>query len=82
MRAILAAGAIALIALTTSACGRMGELERPSARETERARRGADAPSLPDPATLNRPATQVPIDGGASNPFSGSGAYPNGPGGA
>jgi predicted small lipoprotein YifL len=80
MRAILAAGAVALIALSVAGCGRMGELERPSARESQRAPRSASAPDIVEPATINRPATQQPIDGGPNNPFGGSGAYPREPG--
>ena len=69
---ILAAAA----ALLLSGCGRMADLEAPPVRETERAPRDARAPSLPEPATVNRPSSQVPIDGGPSNPFGGSGSSP------
>jgi hypothetical protein len=52
----------------------MADLEAPQPgkqgpRETERAPRDAWAPHLPDPATVNRPSSQVPIDGGPSNPL-------------
>ncbi len=62
---ILLAGA----SLALAGCGRMADLEAPPARETERAPRDASAPSLPDPATVNRPSSQQPIDGGPPNPF-------------
>lgn len=63
---LILAGAAALM---LSACGRMAELEAPQARQTERAPRDANAPAPVEPATINRPSSQVPIDGGASNPF-------------
>jgi len=61
-------------ALLLAGCGRMGELEAPGARETERAPRSANAPAMPDPATMNRPSSQTPIDGGPSNPIGGTAA--------
>ncbi len=67
-------GALALIALAAAGCGRMAELEAPGPRETERAPRDANAAALPDPATVNRPSSQVPVDGGPSNPFGSSAA--------
>ncbi|MBU2292401.1 MAG: hypothetical protein KKC29_15020, partial [Alphaproteobacteria bacterium] len=58
-------------------CGRMADLDAPPARQTERAPRDARAPSLPEPATINRPPSQMPIDGGpSSNPYGGSGSNP------
>ena len=60
-------------ALATSACGRMADLESPR-RETERAPRSSQAPALPEPATLNRPSSSVPIDGGPNNPIGASAA--------
>ena len=74
MKKLLTAGALALIALSTVACGRMADLEAPAPRETERAPRDARAPALPDPATINRPSSQQPIDGGPSNPIGGTAA--------
>ncbi|MFC5345047.1 hypothetical protein ACETK8_03455 [Brevundimonas staleyi] len=65
----LTLGALALIAVAAAGCGRMADLEAPRPRETERAPRDARAPALPDPATINRPSSQQPIDGGPSNPF-------------
>jgi hypothetical protein len=56
-------------ALLLAACGRMADLEAPTARETERAPRSALAAPLPEPATINRPSSQMPIDGGPSNPI-------------
>ena len=61
-------------ALLLAGCGRMADLEAPRARETERAPRSAQAPSLPEPATVNRPSSQMPIDGGPSNPIGGTAA--------
>ena len=68
---------LGVFALATSACGRMADLEAPR-RETERAVRDRNAPSLPEPATVNRPSSSVPIDGGPSNPI-GAGAAQNEP---
>ena len=62
------------LALSGAACGRMADLEAPAPRETERAMRDKYAPDLPDPATLNRPSSQMPIDGGPANPFGGTAA--------
>lgn len=74
MKKLFVAGALALLAVSTAACGRMADLEAPQPRETERAPRDAAAPGLPDPATVNRPSSQVPIDGGPTNPFGGTAA--------
>lgn len=69
MKTLILIGASALLALSASACGRMADLEAPAPRETERAQRDRWAPKLEDPATVNRPSSQVPVDGGPSNPF-------------
>ncbi len=61
-------GAVALT-VALSACGRMADLEAPAPRETERAPRDANARPITDPATVNRPSSQVGIDGGPTNPF-------------
>ena len=78
MNKLIVLGALALIAVSASACGRMADLESPAPRgeqrETERAPRDANARALPDPATINRPSSQQPIDGGPSNPFGGTAA--------
>ncbi|MBX9614375.1 MAG: hypothetical protein Q8S03_10405 [Brevundimonas sp.] len=74
MTRLPALGALALIALLAAGCGRMADLESPAPRQTERAPRDARAPNLPDPATINRPSSQQPIDGGPSNPFGGTAA--------
>lgn len=74
---ILAAVLIsAPITAPLAACGRMADLEAPiTRRETERAPRGSDAlETLPEPATINRPSSQQPIDGGPSNPIGGTAA--------
>ena len=74
MKKVLLAGLLALTAVSAAACGRMADLEAPQPRKTERATRDAGSPKLPDPATINRPPSQMPIDGGPSNPFGGSAA--------
>ena len=61
-------------AVALSACGRMADLETPAPRQTERAPRDARAPHLPDPATVNRPSSQEPIDGGPPNLLGGTAA--------
>ena len=73
MRAVLI---LAGAALVLSGCGRMGELESPH-RETERAPRSARSPGLPEPATINRPNREVPVEGGpGSTPYDGPGNRP------
>lgn len=67
-------GVLALMAVAAAGCGRMADLESPAPRETERAPRDSRAPHLPDPATVNAPSSQVPIDGGPSNPIGGTAA--------
>ena len=67
-------GLAGLMLAGTAACGRMAELDAPPERRTERGMRDAGAPNLDEPATVNRPSTQQPIDGGPSNPYSGSGS--------
>lgn len=59
-------------ALLLSGCGRMADLEAPGAtpRQTERAPRDSNAEPMPDPATLNRPPSEVPIDNGSPTPYS------------
>jgi predicted small lipoprotein YifL len=66
---LIVAGALAL---TLSACGRMADLEAPPARETERAQRSGSGPAITEPATVNRPPSQQPIDGGPTDPFGSS----------
>ena len=70
----LTLGVLALMAVAAAGCGRMADLESPAPRQTERAPRDARAPALPDPATINRPSSQQPIDGGPSNPIGGTAA--------
>lgn len=69
MKKLILIGGMALMAVSTAACGKMADLEAPPARETERAQRDRWAPKLEDPATVNRPSTQQPIDGGPVNPL-------------
>lgn len=54
-------GALLILAVTAAlaGCGRMGELAEPGPVE---------------PATVNRPSSQQPIDGGPANPFGGTSA--------
>ena len=74
MKKLITAGALAILSISAAACGRMADLESPAPRETERAQRDGRAPALPDPATVNRPSSQMPIDGGPSNPIGGTAA--------
>lgn len=77
MNKIVVAGLAALIAVSAAGCGRMADLDAPPAKQTERGMRDARAPNLPEPATVYRPPSQAPIDGGpSSNPYGGSGANP------
>lgn len=71
---IAAVGLIGLLLAGAAACGRMADLEAPPERRTERSMRNSQAPDLEEPATVNRPSTQQPIDGGPGNPYSGSGS--------
>ena len=71
---LLAGLMVGALALSVAACGRMADLDAPAPRETERAMRDKYAPDLPDPATINRPSSQMPIDGGPANPFGGTAA--------
>jgi hypothetical protein len=71
MRPLILAGALAVLAL--SGCGRMADLEAPR-RETERAPRDASAPAPAEPATVNRPPSQLPIDGGPPDHIGGTAA--------
>lgn len=65
------------LALAVSACGRMADLDAPPARKTERSMRSGSGPSMTEPATVYRRPMEQPIDGAGSNPYSGSGAYPD-----
>ena len=67
-------GLAGLMLAGTAACGRMADLDATPARRTERGMRDAGAPNLDEPATVHRPSPQPPIDGGPSNPYSGSGS--------
>ncbi|WP_339915515.1 hypothetical protein [uncultured Brevundimonas sp.] len=72
MTRLLLSGAIALLALSVSGCGRIADLEAPPARQTERALPDARGKTLPEPATINRPPSENPIDGGpGSSPYDG-----------
>lgn len=77
MKKLVLAGVAALIAVSAAGCGRMADLDAPPAKRTERSMRDERAPSLPEPATVNRPPSQLPIDGGpSSSPYGGSGSNP------
>lgn len=76
MKRLVVTGLLALsLSASLAGCGRMADLEAPPARKTERGMRDAHAEPLPDPATINRPPSQIPIDGGpSSNPYDGPGS--------
>jgi len=77
MKKLIVLGFAAVIAGSAAGCGRMADLEAPPAKRTERGMRDANAGHLPEPATVNRPNRELPIDGGpASNPYDGSGNNP------
>ncbi|MFN7619200.1 MAG: hypothetical protein ACK5RN_03570 [bacterium] len=77
MKKIVFTGVVALIAVSAAGCGRIADLDAPPAKQTERGMRDGRAPNLPEPATVNRPPSQMPIDGGpSSSPYGGSGANP------
>ena len=77
MKKLVLVGAAALIALPLSACGRMADLDAPPAKQTERSLPSGRGPGPTEPATVYRPPSQAPIDGGpSSNPFGGSGSSP------
>jgi predicted small lipoprotein YifL len=78
MKKIVLLGAAALITASAAGCGRMADLDAPPAKQTERSQRDARAPNLPEPATVYRPPSTQPIDGGPNtSPYSGPGAQPN-----
>ncbi len=77
MKKIVLVGVAALIAVAAAGCGRMADLDAPPAKQTERGMRDERAPNLPEPATVYRPPSQAPIDGGpSSSPYGGSGNKP------
>ena len=77
MKKFVLTGLAALIAVSASACGRMADLDAPPAKATERSLPGARGPGPTEPATVYRPPSQQPIDGGpSSNPYGGSGNDP------
>ena len=77
MKKIVLVGVAALIAVSTTGCGRMADLDAPPAKRTERGMRDERAPSLPEPATVYRPPSTQPIDGGPTSPYNGPGAQPD-----
>ncbi len=74
MKISLTLGALAVLSVAAAGCGRMADLESPAPRQTERATRDARSPNLPDPATINRPSSQVPVDGGPNDLIGGTAA--------
>ena len=76
MNKLVLTGVLALFAVAAAGCGRMADLDAPPAKKTERSMRGSTGPSLPEPATVYRPPSAQPIDGGPTSPYSGSGANP------
>ena len=77
MKKLFVLGAAAVIALAAAGCGRMADLDAPSAKRTERAMPDERGPGPVEPATVYRPPSQQPIDGGpSSNPYGGSGSSP------
>ncbi|WP_374274860.1 hypothetical protein [Brevundimonas sp.] len=74
MKTALKIAACGLLLLGAAACGRMGALESPDGRETERAMRNAWDKPLADPAMANRPPSQNPIDGGPNDLIGGTAA--------
>ena len=77
MKKLVLVSAAVLMAIPVSACGRMADLEAPPAKRTERSLPSARGPGPVEPATVYRPPSQQPIDGGpSSNPYGGSGSNP------
>lgn len=77
MNKLVLTGVFALFAVAASGCGRMADLDAPPAKKKERSMRGSTGPSLPEPATIYRPPSAQPIDGGPNtSAYSGSGANP------
>ena len=77
MKKLVLVSAAVLMAIPVSACGRMADLEAPPAKRTERSLPDARGPGPVEPATVYRPPSQQPIDGGPrSNPYGGSGTNP------
>jgi len=77
MKHIVSLGVLALFAFSAAGCGRMADLEAPPVKQTERSPRDARAPGLPEPATVYRPPSTHPIDGGPTSPYDGPGAQPD-----
>ena len=78
MKKLVVLGAAALIAVSAAGCGRMADLDAPpTKRRTERSLPDERGPGPVEPATVNRPPIQIPIEGGpSSNPYGGSGSSP------
>ena len=77
MKHIVSLGVLALFAVSAAGCGRMADLDAPPAKRTERSLPSGRGPGPVEPATVYRPPSQQPIDGGpSSNPYGGSGSNP------
>lgn len=74
MKTALKIAALGVLVVGVAACGRMGALESPDGRTTERAMRNAWDKPLSDPAMTNRPPSQNPIDGGPNDLIGGTAA--------
>ena len=77
MKKLILTAAAAVIAVSAAGCGRIADLDAPPARKTERSERSGSGPSIPEPATIYRPPSTQPIDGGPTSPYNGPGASPN-----
>lgn len=69
MKKTLILAATAMTAISLSACGKMGELQPPGAVEGNRSAASRWTDRNADPATVNRPIGELPIEGGPSDPI-------------
>ena len=63
MKKILILTAAVMATTALSACGKMGELEAPGAVDTKPATNSRWTDRNADPATVNRPISELPIEG-------------------
>lgn len=63
MKKILIVSAAVMAAMAVSACGKMGELQPPGATDTNRSSASRWTDRNADPATVNRPISELPIEG-------------------
>ncbi|MFN3932540.1 MAG: hypothetical protein ACK4JY_12400 [Brevundimonas sp.] len=77
MKKLVLVGFAALVAVSVAGCGRMADLDAPPAKRAERSLPDGRGPGPVEPATVYRPPSEAPIDGGpSSSPFGGSGSSP------